>query len=52
MDDRPLVHVRLPKPLVKQVDHLSVEWEKDRARTIEQLLTKALAGESLPRQTA
>lgn len=41
-EERPMVHVRLPRPLVKQVDHLSVDWEIDRARTIEKLLERAL----------
>ncbi|MCH7659707.1 MAG: hypothetical protein IH933_03715 [Euryarchaeota archaeon] len=41
-EDRPMIHVRLPKGLVKRVDHVSVEWEKDRARTIERLLELAL----------
>ena len=42
-DERPMIHVRLPKLLVKRIDHVRVEWELDRARTIERLLETALA---------
>ncbi len=43
MDDaRPMIHIRLPKNLIKQVDHVAVDWDKDRAKTIEQLLAAAL----------
>ena len=48
--DRPMIHVRLPKGLVKRVDHVSVEWEKDRARTIERLLEISL--ETVPSHDA
>lgn len=41
-DERTMVHIRLPKPLLKRVDHRSVDWETDRARTIERLLERAL----------
>jgi len=41
-DDRPMIHIRLPKDLLKAVDHESVELDLDRARTIEQLLRRAL----------
>ena len=37
-----MVQVRLSAPLVKEVDHLSVEWEDYRAGTIERLLRQAL----------
>ena len=42
MEERPMVHIRLPKELLKAVDHESVELDLDRARTIESLLRKAL----------
>ena len=38
-----MVHVRLPKPLVKRVDHLAVDWETDRARAVQRLLEEAVA---------
>lgn len=41
-DSRPMIHVRLPKPLVKRIDHVGVDWDIDRARTIEKLLELAL----------
>lgn len=37
-----MVHVRLPLALVKRVDHLGVEWQSDRARTMERLLNDAV----------
>ena len=42
MDERPMIHIRLPRPLLKQVDHAGIEMERDRARTIEHLLEMAL----------
>ncbi|HEU0073532.1 MAG TPA: hypothetical protein VFS30_05925 [Dehalococcoidia bacterium] len=42
-DERPMVHIRLPKELLKAVDHESVELDLDRARTIESLLRRALS---------
>lgn len=42
MDSRPMVHIRLPKTLVRRVDHLAVDRDLDRARAIEQLIEIAL----------
>ena len=42
-DDRPMVHVRLRRSLLKHVDHLAVDWELDRARTVERLLDRAIS---------
>lgn len=39
---RPMIHIRLPKNLIKKVDHVAVDWDKDRAKTIESLLDLAL----------
>jgi predicted transcriptional regulator len=44
-DVRTMIHVRLPKDLVKKVDHLAVELESDRARAMEHLLRQALNAE-------
>lgn len=41
-EDRPMVHIRLPKPLVRRVDHLAVDWDTDRARAVERLLRDAV----------
>ena len=47
-EDRPMIHIRLPKPLVKRVDHIAVDWEVDRARAIQRLLETALeSGEAI-----
>lgn len=37
-DPRPMIHVRLPRPLLKRLDILSVELETDRARALERVL--------------
>ncbi|HEX9704479.1 MAG TPA: hypothetical protein VGA20_04480 [Gemmatimonadales bacterium] len=42
-EERPMIHIRLPKSLVKRIDHLGVDWELGRARTVERLLADALA---------
>ena len=34
----PMVHVRLPKELMKQVDHLGVDWDEFRSGAMERLL--------------
>ena len=39
---RPMIHIRLPRPLLRQVDHASVDMDQDRARTIEKLLELGL----------
>ena len=44
-DERPMVHIRLPKVLVKRVDHLAVDWDTDRARAVERLLEHAVTNE-------
>ena len=41
-DDRPMIHIRLPKPLIRQIDHVSVDLDQDRARTIERVLEAGL----------
>lgn len=41
-DKKVLVQVRLPEALVKDLDHLSVEWGGYRSDTIERLLKEAL----------
>lgn len=41
-EERPMIHIRLPKPLLKRVDHVRVDMERDRARTIEKLLEMGL----------
>lgn len=41
-EPRPMIHIRLPKALIKRVDHVAVDLDKDRAKTIEQLLDIAL----------
>ncbi|MSQ10629.1 MAG: hypothetical protein EXR52_06440 [Dehalococcoidia bacterium] len=41
-ESRPMIHIRLPKALIKRVDHVAVDLDKDRAKTIEQLLATAL----------
>ena len=37
-----MIHIRLPKPLIRRVDHVAVDWDLDRARAIERLLERAL----------
>lgn len=37
-----MVHVRLPRDIVKLVDHAAVDMETDRARAIELMLRYAL----------
>lgn len=34
--------VRLPRSLIHAVEHLAIEWDTDRAHTIERLVTEAL----------
>lgn len=40
--ERRLVQVRLPVPLVRRIDHLSVDLELTRQATVERLLEEAL----------
>lgn len=40
--DRMLVQVRLPRDLVKRIDHLCVDWDLYRVELIEQLLQEGL----------
>ena len=42
-DDRPMVHFRLDRTLLKRIDHIAVDWGLDRARTVERLLDQAFA---------
>ena len=37
-----VVHVRLPKDLVKKVDHLSVDWDMFRNEAVARLLEESL----------
>lgn len=46
-DERVLVQVRLPKALVKQLDHLAIDWGTSRARLIEHLI-QARLGDGRP----
>lgn len=41
-EQKVLVQVRLPKDLVRRIDHLSVDFDLYRAQMIEQLLREAL----------
>jgi hypothetical protein len=41
-EERPMVHIRLPRDLLREIDHQSVDLDLDRARTIELLLKEAL----------
>lgn len=45
-DERPMIHIRLPKSMIRSIDHLAVDWELDRARTIERLLEGVLAADA------
>lgn len=49
-DPRPMIHVRLPRPLLKRLDILSVELETDRARALQRVLEEGLP--SVERQVA
>ena len=40
--DKVLVQVRLPKDLVKQIDHLCIDWDLYRAELVEQLLREGI----------
>jgi hypothetical protein len=41
-DENPMIHVRLPRSLVKRVSLVGAYMEKDRAHTVEALLEIAL----------
>lgn len=41
-EERPLIHVRLSRDVLKRLDHLAVEMELDRARTLQKVLEKGL----------
>lgn len=41
-DRRILVQIRLSEQLVKEVDHLAVDWGKYRSEAIERLLQEAI----------
>ena len=41
-EKRKLVQVQLPVDLVRQIDHLSIDWEVYRGAAIERLLREAL----------
>lgn len=42
-DDLRLVHIRLPRSLIRRVDHVGIEMDlRDRASTIERILREAL----------
>ena len=40
--ERVLLQVRLPKDLVKRLDHACVDWEQSRAELVEELLREGL----------
>ena len=40
--DRDMVHVRLPRSLIREIDHLAVDWDTYRAGAIERLLVWAV----------
>ena len=42
--NRPMIHIRLPRELVKRLDHVAIEWRMDRGHTIERLLDKITPG--------
>ncbi len=42
-EQRHMIHVRLKKSLVRQIDHIAVDRDQDRARTVESLLEAALS---------
>ena len=42
MTERTLVQVRLSRDLVKQVDHLKIEWGLTRGQAMERLLKEAI----------
>ena len=41
--DRVVIHVRLPRGLVKRIDHAAVETGEDRARAVERLVELGLS---------
>lgn len=41
-DQRKMVHVRLPKTLLREIDHLAVDWDTYRNKAVEQLLAYAV----------
>ena len=41
-DPRKMVHVRLPKPLIREIDHLAVDWDTYRNKAVERLLAWAM----------
>lgn len=43
---RPMIHIRLPKEMIRAIDHLGVDMDLDRARTIEHLLNDVLSAKS------
>jgi metal-responsive CopG/Arc/MetJ family transcriptional regulator len=42
VSEREMVHVRLPKPLIKKLDHLAVELDEYRSGAIEKILQWAV----------
>ncbi len=40
--ERVMLQVRLPKDLIKQLDHACIDWDLYRAELVEQLLRKGL----------
>lgn len=41
-DERPMIHIRFTKSQLRRVDHVAVDLDLDRARTIEYLVGIAL----------
>jgi hypothetical protein len=36
--DRVFMHIRLPKEMVKELSHLAIDWETDKARAVETVI--------------
>lgn len=46
--ERKGTYIRLDRKLFRTIDHLAVEWELDRARTIERLVRLGLSTVDVP----
>ena len=42
MDEKKVAHFRLPKSLLREIDHLAVDWETTRQGAIQALLELAM----------
>jgi hypothetical protein len=43
VEARVLVQVRLPKSIVKELDHICIDWDLNRTQLVEQLLREGIA---------